>query len=61
MSLSALVLALITVIVTALVAAGAFLLVHYRPTLTAPVQAALTALGVMTTLITAAAALTTTR
>ncbi|WP_369394825.1 hypothetical protein AB5J72_50625 [Streptomyces sp. CG1] len=61
MSLSALVLALVTVIVTALVAASAFLLVHLRPSLAAPVQAALAALGVMTALIAAAAAITTTR
>ncbi|OLZ64201.1 hypothetical protein AV521_35975 [Streptomyces sp. IMTB 2501] len=61
MSLSALVLALVTIIVTALVAAGAFLPVHYRPTLAAPAQAALTTRGVMTALTTAAAALTTTR
>ncbi|MEU2717967.1 hypothetical protein [Streptomyces sp. NPDC007205] len=61
MSLSVLVLALLTVIVTGLVAASAFLLVHFRPTLSAPVQAALAALGVMTALVAAAAAITTTR
>ncbi|MGW2748360.1 hypothetical protein [Streptomyces sp. NPDC001450] len=61
MSLSAIVLALITVIVTGLVAAGAFLLVHFRPSLAAPVQAALAALGVMAALIATAAAITATR
>lgn len=61
MSLSALVLALVLVTVTGLVAVGAFLLVHFRPTLAAPVQAALAALAVMAALLATTAAITTTR